>query len=164
MHRYLRLPKRIVASLVALAGLITAGACSSSAPTGPQSGCPALATCCMSPKLTAGANAECSEVLSAGDDMTCDNLLTEYELDGYCGMAIHVIDGGTTATLGPDCAALLTCCQQATFSGSQSDCSDTVYGGSQANCASVLTSYASGGKCGDMFDAAVPPVPTSHDS
>lgn len=96
------------------------------------------------------------DVLNEGDDTTCDELLTEYEIDGYCGNAIHVVDGGTRS-LGTECGTLLACCSAAAFTGNPSDCNTTVYGGSEASCETLLTTYASGGKCGGGFDAGGKP-------
>jgi hypothetical protein len=145
-----------LASGVGAVGLGCSGGASSPVP---PTGCAALSSCCMMSKVPPAAASGCSGVLGIGDDTTCDELLTEYEIDGYCGSDIHVVDGGSSATLGADCAALLACCSQATFSGSASDCDDAVYGGSQKACDALLTSYAGGGKCGDMFDAGAPPEP-----
>jgi hypothetical protein len=133
---------------------ITYGACGSSAPpAGPVTGCAALAPCCNASSFPPSASAQCNGTLNAGDDTTCDELLTEYEIDGYCGSGDITVKDGGPSSLGPDCATLLACCTAATFTGDMSDCTTVIYGGSDAACTALLDSYAGSGKCGPGFDA-----------
>ena len=136
------------------------GACgSSSAPSGPVTGCAALSACCSAPKLPASDVTSCSSTVDEADDDTCDELFTEYEIDGYCGsIDIMVYDAGDAA-LSADCTELEVCCSQATFTGNASDCETATYSGDAQTCYTALSSYASSGACGNAFDAGMIPAP-----
>jgi len=153
-------PKSLELAIVV--GLSVGAGCGSSGPSGgPVTGCPALASCCNASRFPASRASECAGTLNAGIDVTCDELLTEYEVDGYCGSGnISVLDGGG-GSLGADCAELLTCCSEPTFTGNLSDCNAQIYadGGAEPGCYSLLTTYMNGGKCGASFDAGVIPQP-----